>query len=80
MDDQYRYLTEAQVAELLAVAPATLRNWRSLKTKTKPGPPWCKLPGGAIRYNLAQLTEWIQRYTVGPDGALSDVPDDDAEH
>lgn len=79
MDDQHRLLTEAQAAELLAVAPATLRNWRSLKTKTN-GPTWRKLPGGAIRYPYAALTAWIQGCESGPGGAPSDVPDDRSEH
>ena len=65
-NDQNLYITEARVAEMLDLSPATLRNWRSLQTKT--GPTWYKFPGGAIRYNLAELNAWIEGHRRDPSG------------
>lgn len=51
-----RLLTEAQAAEILGVAPRTLRRWR---TETHTAPPHLVL-GTRIRYTPAAIARFIQ--------------------
>ena len=55
-------LTTTEAAAALALAPKTLRNWRSQGL----GPPFIRL-GGAIRYRETDLLAWVdaQAVTVG---------------
>jgi hypothetical protein len=48
------YLSEADIAARLGVAPKTLRNWRALET----GRPYLKLGGSVIRYHLGEVDAW----------------------
>lgn len=48
------YDTKA-AAEYLSLAAGTLENWRYKRQ----GPKWVRLPGGAIRYDKADLDAWI---------------------
>jgi predicted DNA-binding transcriptional regulator AlpA len=49
-------LTEKDVARLLAVSIHTMRSWR----QRKQGPPWRKLLKGGVRYDQAELEQWIK--------------------
>lgn len=51
-----RLLTSKAVAEMLAVPEGTLRYWRKIGV----GPGWVKLEG-SIRYDLADVVEYIER-------------------
>lgn len=58
-----KLLTERQVAELLEVSIRTLQAWRMQND----GPPYIKV-GFAVRYDPADLEEWLQarkRVSVG---------------
>lgn len=48
--------TEKEVSEYLKIALTTLQRWRSQKF----GPPWIKLPTGAVRYNESDVKAWVQ--------------------
>ena len=48
--------TEKEVSEYLKIALTTLQRWRSQKY----GPPWIKLPTGAVRYNKNDVKSWAQ--------------------
>ncbi len=49
-----RYLTEAQLATYAALSVRTLQAWRLRRI----GPPFVKLPTGAIRYRLDEYDIW----------------------
>lgn len=51
-----RLLPSKAVAEVLAVPEGTLRYWRKIGV----GPRWIKLEG-SIRYDLADVVEYIER-------------------
>jgi hypothetical protein len=53
------YLTEKQLAALFNLQPKTLQNWRW----SGKGPPFVKLPSGAIRYEEAGSQEFMKRRT-----------------
>lgn len=56
-----RYLSTAQVAEILGVTPLTLRRWRQQGV----GPDYFQaVPGGNCRYPESALHEWAARRTV----------------
>ena len=50
-----RLLHEIEAADLLALSPRTLRNWRALGQ----GPSYIKLSGRCIRYRLNDLIEFV---------------------
>lgn len=52
-------LTTTDAAAALAIAPKTLRNWRSQGL----GPPFIRL-GGAIRYRETDLQAWVDAQAV----------------
>ena len=52
-------LTEKDVAAMLSLEPATLRNWR-VKGE---GPPFVRLSRRAIRYSRADVSEWLASRT-----------------
>lgn len=49
-------VTEQEAAEILAVSPVTLRNWRSLRI----GPRYRKIGSRAVRYHRADLAAFIE--------------------
>ncbi|WP_076680394.1 AlpA family transcriptional regulator [Microbacterium sp. RU33B] len=49
-------LTQAQVADILAVSPRALEDWRV----TGDGPPYLKLSHKVLRYDAAALTRWLR--------------------
>ena len=55
-------LNEAQTAELLAVAPGTLTDWRGQRI----GPPWVKLEKRLVRYKRADVEKWLSDRTIDP--------------
>lgn len=59
---EIRMINTADAAGMLGVSTHTLRGWRNADA----GPPWYKIEG-SIRYNLADLLEWIEQQAV--DGA-----------
>ncbi|MBU3063097.1 helix-turn-helix domain-containing protein [Nocardia sp. NEAU-G5] len=50
------YLTRAEVAERLRLAPKTLANWASAGK----GPPCRRLGGGEVRYPRKDFDAWAQ--------------------
>ena len=56
-----KLLTEQELADFLQVKPKTLRNWRTMRK----GPLWLKV-GGSVRYDLADVYEWIDRKKKKP--------------
>ncbi len=57
-------LTEQEAADLLAVHPGTLSNWRSDGV----GPPYVKLRTGGVRYSRTDLAVWVESQRVDPSG------------
>lgn len=55
-----RMLTQEQVAEILAMSPKTIQNWRYAPKRKFMGPPY-RVIGGAIRYSAIELQEWIEQ-------------------
>lgn len=49
-----RLWTEIETGEYLNIAVGTLQQWRY----EKKGPPWFKLPTGAVRYNPQAVIDW----------------------
>jgi len=60
------FLSTTQLAALLGLHPATLRQWRHKHL----GPAYTRC-GGAVRYERAVLVEWIKSRTHGDDSARS---------
>lgn len=54
-------LTLHEVAERLAVAPKTIRNWQSGNQI-----PYLKI-NGAVRFSPKQLAEWLANCEMGPE-------------
>lgn len=52
-------LTTTQAAEILAISPKTLLNWRY----ERQGPPYIRL-GGVIRYRETDLLAWVDAQAV----------------
>lgn len=64
-------LTTKEAADLLGVAPGTLKDWRSRQSKRsgkRLGPNFVKLSGGKtggqVRYSLEALRTFVRRQTV----------------
>lgn len=66
-DQEVVLLTESEAADLLAMAPSTLRMWRY----THSGPPFFRLDTGAIRYEQAELIAWVSKTRVVPESRAS---------
>lgn len=58
-----QYITDAEVEKTYAIARKTLSNWRILGR----GPEYRKF-GGAVRYNVRSLEDWIQAQPCGGNG------------
>jgi predicted DNA-binding transcriptional regulator AlpA len=56
-----KLMTDVEVGEMLGLTPQTLRTWRS----DGQGPRFAKL-GGAVRYDEADVREWIEKRKVEP--------------
>ena len=56
------------VAELLGLAPITLRLWRSVGK----GPPFVKC-GSAVRYRAEDLKEWVNAQTIHPEKTTTEL-------
>jgi hypothetical protein len=54
--------TEIQTGEYLNIAVGTLQQWRYSKI----GPPWLKLPTGAVRYKPEAVAAWAESNTTVP--------------
>lgn len=52
-----RLLDTRSAAVLLSVPASRLQRWRQQRI----GPPYVKLDGGAVRYRLRDLNEWVKR-------------------
>jgi predicted DNA-binding transcriptional regulator AlpA len=59
LGDAHGLLREKEVADLLGLSSATLRNWRTRGD----GPPFVRLSGRAIRYQPVALREWVAQRT-----------------
>lgn len=59
MEDQAKYLTEKQVAEITSRALSTIRNDRSLNR----GIPYIKI-GKSVRYNLKDVLNYMESRKV----------------
>ena len=58
-------MREAEAAEMLLMSPKTLANMRSRRV----GPPYTKLPNGAIRYSRHRVAAWVEAGAVNPGDA-----------
>ena len=56
-----RFLDERQTSQYTAIAVKTLQRWRC----TGDGPPYKKLNGKAVRYDVADLDAWIATQPSG---------------
>jgi hypothetical protein len=56
-----KLISTKQAAEMLGTTEGTLKSWRSRET----GPKWVKL-GAAVRYDVADLLDYIRRNTHVP--------------
>jgi len=54
------YMTEAELAEMLSLSPATLRTWRCLGR----GPRFAKV-GRSVRYRPADVHRWVESQLRG---------------
>jgi len=61
-------LKEQELAQLLAIRPATLR-----KLRYRCHIPFIKI-GGAVRYHPAQIAEWLERSSVSSARAKQTAP------
>ncbi len=61
-----KYLTEAQVSEMTALALSTLRNWRALGR----GPEYLKVGGTAVRYKKSDVEKFMEARRVVPGGVF----------
>jgi excisionase family DNA binding protein len=61
MKEADRLLTEQEAAKVLDLEPGTLRHWRCDRRKYHLR--YIKV-GGAVRYRLSDLLQWLERRTV----------------
>jgi predicted DNA-binding transcriptional regulator AlpA len=57
-----KVVNDQESAEMLGVAPQTLRNWRSLRK----GPPYLKV-GRAVRYRQEDLIAYLDKRRIDPE-------------
>ena len=62
MSEEFKHLTQSQLAERWGLKPNTLRDWRWKKR----GPQFVKL-GGKVVYPLDEVERYEQRLTGGED-------------
>lgn len=55
-----QFLSEREVSDITGLSVKTLQRWRLLNM----GPPYRKF-GGAVRYNAADVSNWIASTPVG---------------
>ena len=55
-------LSEKDVATILGLSSATIRDWRWQRT----GPPFQAISPRCVRYDKVKLEEWIEAQTVNP--------------
>jgi predicted DNA-binding transcriptional regulator AlpA len=65
-----KLVKEKQAADMLSVAPRTLRNWRTRGG----GPRFVKISGRCIRYRVADLNEWTKARTKRSTSDLGILP------
>lgn len=58
-----RFVTEREISKLTSFSLSTLRNWRN----TGEGPPYYKIQGFAVRYNVEDVLRWVNAQRVGCD-------------
>lgn len=59
------YLSDTQVSERLGLSRQTVQKWRQKRLRGEDaGPPFIKL-GKTVRYDAAQLEDWIRSRTIG---------------
>lgn len=63
-----------EVAEYLGLSPGTLRFWRYIGR----GPRYLKV-GTAVRYNHADILEWLDQRVVEPEAAKSKEQEEGCE-
>ena len=59
----YRFLTERQLSDAIAIKVATLRKWRL----TDRGPKFLKVGGTLVRYRTEDVQAWLESCTSGGD-------------
>lgn len=52
-------MDKKEAAEFLRIKPRTLEEWMRLKRV-----PFCKLPGGTVRFRRSQLLEFLAKFDV----------------
>jgi hypothetical protein len=66
VSDQEWYTTE-ELARIVKVDPSTIRRWRTARPCQ--GPPFVRLSFGVVRYNSADVGEWLTNRRVVPGDA-----------
>lgn len=61
--DQEWYTTE-ELAQIIKVDPSTIRRWRTAFPIQ--GPPFVRLSFGVVRYNCAEVGEWLADRRIDP--------------
>ena len=61
--DQEWYTTE-ELARIVKVDPSTIRRWRTARPRQ--GPPFVRLSFGVVRYNPADVQEWLRSHRIDP--------------
>lgn len=64
--DETTWLNTADTATLIGVDPSTLYRWREGRSD-KAGPPFYRLPSGAIRYRREDVERWVELYREAGD-------------
>jgi hypothetical protein len=62
-------IREQLFSAIADVPVSTLQNWRSAPPEKNFGPKYYKLPGGRVRYKLADVLSWIEAGRVSRGGA-----------
>jgi predicted DNA-binding transcriptional regulator AlpA len=62
-DSAPEFLSAQQVSKIIGVATKTLAHWRG---GLHEGPPFVKLPSGAVRYSRRDLMRWMDLGLVTP--------------
>lgn len=61
--DEEWYTTE-ELARIVKVDPSTIRRWRTAYPRQ--GPPFVRLSFGVVRYNSADVGEWLTNRRIDP--------------
>jgi len=70
-----RYLTAAEVAQMIGVSRSALYNWRAagLNGGVNPGPPSFKI-GAKIAYELVAVEQWLEQQKAATGSGTSGQP------